>query len=300
MNPKDPNFRVDFIGIGAAKSGTTWLANNLKQHPEICFSPTKEITYFNEYLVRMPSVKNPHHSKPLEWYHHFFEAKKDKQITGEISVQYLMMSGTAQKIYNYNPNVKILVILRDPPQQVFSWYLYSIQRGVINYATLEEAIAERPDLFANTFYYQQLQPYFNLFPKKNIKVLFFKSIKEDNKSFFKEVLDFLDVGEFYPESLTKKSNETKTLHFAWLTRGIQGIRHFITKHDLEFIIPLLQKLGIIRLGTFIRDKMNVKKMKNKPQLSLELEESLRAFYTKDITKLENLLAVDLTHWKSKK
>ncbi len=300
MDVKNPNFRVDFIGIGAAKSGTTWLANNLKQHPQICFSPTKEITYFNEYLVRMPDVKNPHHSKPLSWYHHFFEAKKAGQITGEISVQYLMMPGTAQKIYNYNPNVKILVILRDPPQQVFSWYLYSIQRGVVNYATLEEAIKERPDLFANTFYYQQLKIYFDLFPKENIKVLFFKSIKENNKAFFKEVLDFLGVDEFYPESLTKKSNETKTLRFKSLTRLIQGTRHFITKHNLEFIIPLLRSIGIVQLGTFIRDKMNVKKMKEKPKLSSELEAKLRAFYQEDIEQLESLLNIDLNHWKSKK
>ncbi len=40
---------VDFIGIGAARSGTSWLTNCLRLHPDICMSEPKEIRYFNRY-----------------------------------------------------------------------------------------------------------------------------------------------------------------------------------------------------------------------------------------------------------
>ena len=39
----------DFIGIGAQKAGTTWLARNLQAHPEI-HMPRKEVHYFDRKI----------------------------------------------------------------------------------------------------------------------------------------------------------------------------------------------------------------------------------------------------------
>ncbi len=46
MKPNN-DFKIDFIGIGATKSGTTWIAQCLKEHPQICGSSIKEINFFN-------------------------------------------------------------------------------------------------------------------------------------------------------------------------------------------------------------------------------------------------------------
>jgi len=47
-----------FVGIGVAKTGTTWLAEYLKSHPEVCFSPIKEMHYFDEkYFNHKQQIK---------------------------------------------------------------------------------------------------------------------------------------------------------------------------------------------------------------------------------------------------
>ena len=44
--------RIDFIGIGAPKCGTTWLSAQLAAHPQIGFAPDKEVYYFADTMMR--------------------------------------------------------------------------------------------------------------------------------------------------------------------------------------------------------------------------------------------------------
>lgn len=295
---KKEDFRLDFIGIGAAKAGTTWLCDNLALHPEIFIPKKKELVYFNPTLIRLPGTENLDHKKPIAFLHDYFEAS-EKRVNGEFSVQYIQVEGTAQKIFDYNPKAKIIAILRHPAEQVFSYWQYNIQRGVVSYKTLEAAIKGRPDLFHNTFYYRQLKPYFDLFPAENIGVFLFDDMIADRKAFFKSVTDFIGVAPYYPESLDEKSNVTQKPKSVLLNRVIQGTRHFITKNGLEGIIPILKGLGIVQLGAFVRDKANVTKVKNKPKLENDLKNDLIDYYLSDIEHLEKLIGRDLSKWKQK-
>ncbi len=291
--------KVHFIGIGAAKAGTTWLADNLRKHPEVFFPEEKELTYFNQTLLRMPGVKNPRALNGLDWYHSFFKAAASGQMWGEISVQYMAVAGTENHIYQYNPKAKIIALLRDPPKQVFSHFQYLRQRGVLKQEQLASAIEDRPDLLASTHYYRQLLPYFQLFPKENILVILFEDMIKNKKKYYHQVTEFLGLSEFYPEGLEAKSNETKAAKLGGLTYLIQNTRQFITRNGLEFIIPFLRAIGVVQLGTLIRDKWNVKKIDDKPKLDPVLEQEMRAFYLEDILALEKLIDRDLSHWKPK-
>ena len=63
------NFNITFIGIGAHKSGTTWLANCLREHPEICFANKKEVLYFNKLANPLLSkTLNIKYNWGLSWY----------------------------------------------------------------------------------------------------------------------------------------------------------------------------------------------------------------------------------------
>ncbi len=290
------SFKLDFIGIGAAKSGTTWLADKLREHPQIFIPELKELVYFNAYLSRMPGTKNPEFEKPLDWYHDFFKESKEGMVNGEISVEYLINENTAQSIYEYNPNVKILAILRYPPKQLYSLYLYLVQRGVLNYPSFEKAIEKRPDLFLEYHYHRHLSRFYNIFPAENIKVLLFDELKKDNQAFYKEVLDFLGVDEIYPESLNSKSNETKEPRVKWLNYMIQNTRQFITRYRMEWLLPVLRYSGILPLGMLIRDKLNVKKMTKKEPLQASTEAFLKQHYLEDIKLLEGLIDKDLSAW----
>jgi hypothetical protein len=55
MRYRDLTF-PDFLGIGAQRAGTTWLSENLRQHPQIWMPPKKELHYFNRFYSSAPSL----------------------------------------------------------------------------------------------------------------------------------------------------------------------------------------------------------------------------------------------------
>lgn len=292
-----PDFRLDFIGIGAAKSGTTWLADQLRSHQNVFIPEKKELVYFNDYLRLLPGTQNPDRSKSLEWYHAFFKESAAGQLNGEISVEYLLDKGAPKNIYNYNPNAKILVILRKHPDQLFSLYQYMSSRGVFHFKDFETAIEKRSDLFMNYYFADFIERYLQIFPKKQVGIYFFDDIIQQPEQLFSELCEFLEIPNQTPESLHQKSNKTKEARVPIVNHVIQKTRHFITANGLEFIIPVLKKTGIISLGSYIRDSLNVQEQTVKPKLSESTREKLKQHYQQDVLKLEQLSGRRLDSWK---
>lgn len=88
MTPTNNNFQVDFIGIGAEKAGTSWVAKCLAQHPEVYIPDKKEMFFFNEYDPHYLKYQNRKYHRGLEWYaKQFPELERDKKI-GEFTSTY--------------------------------------------------------------------------------------------------------------------------------------------------------------------------------------------------------------------
>lgn len=155
----------DFIGIGAQKAGTTWLARNLEPHPEI-HMPRKEIHYFDRKMRdrsnvvtrffgktrndeqwrrqvrRIPSkvMKNPslqelrwnyrYYLRPYDdrWYAQIFEPKKGK-VSGEITPAYSALdSEKVAHVYGLMPDAKIIFMMRNPIERVWSHTVMSFDK----------------------------------------------------------------------------------------------------------------------------------------------------------------------------
>ena len=295
-NYLDKDFRVDFIGLGAAKCGSTWLADCLRQHPDIYMSETKELMYFNSYLQTYEKIDNYRYGKPLKWYHDFFKNAKTNQVKGEITPMYLICEGSVHEIYKYNPNVKLFAILRNPVDKSYSHYLYYRQRGYIDSPTFREAIKDEPSVLDNSLYFEQLKPYFELFPRENIKIVFYEDLKKDNKALLADIEHFLGVKTFYPESIEKRSNATGEPRLRFVNKMLMRIRAFIHSNNLQAVLPILRKTGIVPLAEYIRDHLNAKKM-DKKAIEPALREELKAYFREDVSNLEKLLETDLSHWK---
>src|SRR3954453_9519065 len=52
-----------FLGIGAPRTGTTWLHSNLRRHPEIWMTPVKEVHYFDKRHLKRS--ENPYYRNHL-------------------------------------------------------------------------------------------------------------------------------------------------------------------------------------------------------------------------------------------
>lgn len=117
----------DFLIIGVQKGGTTSLYHYLIQHPDVFSATTKEIEYFSKYSYR-----------GLWWYRSFFPSclakwfrkmRGRKFITGEASTSYSFFPGVAERVKKALPNVKVIVLLRDPVDRAYSQYNHQKRKG---------------------------------------------------------------------------------------------------------------------------------------------------------------------------
>ncbi|MCB0382385.1 MAG: sulfotransferase, partial [Psychroserpens sp.] len=145
---------VNFLLIGAAKSATTSLSNALSQHPDICFSNPKEPEFF---------CKDNWRDK-IENYHSLFKQKSVK-LYGEGSTNYSKFphynKNIHKDIFDYNPNMKIIYMMRHPIDRIVSHYIHSYNRGheSINDINIEELTTDPWFVPEATTLYDQLQAF---------------------------------------------------------------------------------------------------------------------------------------------
>ncbi|MBX9850835.1 MAG: sulfotransferase domain-containing protein [Cytophagaceae bacterium] len=114
--------KVNVLIIGAGRSGTTSLYHYMKDHNDICFSSIKEVHFF--------SIKDLY-KRGEEYYHYFFN-NPGKKILASADTYLLVDKKAPKKIFSYNPEMKIVVLLRDPVDRAYSSYQYSINNGYEN------------------------------------------------------------------------------------------------------------------------------------------------------------------------
>src|SRR5688572_30664430 len=101
----------NFVGIGAPKSATTWLSEVLRKHPDVFVAHGKELVYFS-------SQKK--FSRGEQWYLSHFTGVTTQTAVGEFSVSYLGGGRvTAERIHAFNPDMKLIAVLRDPVARSF-------------------------------------------------------------------------------------------------------------------------------------------------------------------------------------
>ena len=122
---------LNFIIIGTQKAGTTWLSRRLNEHPEI-FLPPNELHYFD---------LDQNYKKGLDWYRKQFNDKpKDAKSVGEKTPDYLWTNrphqnkiNIAERIHQLDPDLKLIIILRNPVKRAISAYNHFLRNGWINF-----------------------------------------------------------------------------------------------------------------------------------------------------------------------
>lgn len=99
------------IYAGMPRSGSTTLYHNLKKHPDVCVPFRKETFYFtfNYY-------------KGIQWYNSLYDDAKPAQICFDISPDYFYDEETIKRILDFNPDVKVILGIRDPIEWILSLY----------------------------------------------------------------------------------------------------------------------------------------------------------------------------------
>jgi hypothetical protein len=117
---------LDFLGIGAQKTGTTWLCEALAAHPAVRFPAGKEVHFWDW-----------HRAKGVDWYRGLFADSPPGVKSGEITPAYALLPADAiREIRSLNPALRVLYTLRNPIERAWSAALMVMQRGGM---TIDEA-----------------------------------------------------------------------------------------------------------------------------------------------------------------
>lgn len=114
--------RVNFLIIGAQKAGTTALASQLKTQPDVLFASRKEVFYFTKwkFFGRQAQVEQAE-----RWYHQHFDWANPAPLVGEATPMYLSQPWAPQRVKRYNPQMKLVAILRHPLHRAVSaWNMF--------------------------------------------------------------------------------------------------------------------------------------------------------------------------------
>ena len=285
--------KVDFFIVGAPKAGTTSLYHYLSEHPQVEMSSQKEPDYFSDKAIHeqgMYYAKN--RVDTLDKYESLF-VQKESVVYGEASVSYLFYENVAEDIKKYNPNAKIIIMLRDPIERAFSHYLMDYRLGLIS-DSFENVLAKKSKhKNAHLFYQQyievskyakQIQRYLDFFEKENILFIDYEDFKKNVSKTVGKVYDFLSISTEFTADINTKYN-TFTMP---KNKGIRFIYSFVfLRKILTFLFPIYLVKNI-RVLLFKTDK--------KPELLMETRSQLRIIFNDDIKKLEVVLAKNYSKW----
>ncbi|HEY8007896.1 MAG TPA: sulfotransferase [Methylocella sp.] len=172
MVTNKPNLFV----IGAMKSGTTYLTKLLNSHPSIFMSNPEEPSFFVDpaQLRKIwPDMWDGGYWKSEENYLNLFQTTKNAIIFGESSTNYTkqpLVKGVPEKIRKFNPESRLIYIMRDPIQRTISHYWHRV-RWEGEWRPILDAIKEEPQYCDVSNYAMQLTPFIELFGRKRINVL---------------------------------------------------------------------------------------------------------------------------------
>jgi hypothetical protein len=291
--------KPDFFIAGALKSGTTSMHNYLKQHPSIFMPAKTEIFHFATDLLPPDDT-----ALDDDWYQSNFEDAEEGQIIGEKSAIYLLSDVAAQNVKDFNPDAKIIIILRNPVDFMFSLHAQTLYGGHEDIADFAEALAAEPErreggrpvetgLFRvqrlNWYKYAahfspQVERFYDVFGKESVKVIIFDDFKNNTPQVYAETCEFLGVdSSFEPEYTVKNPRqEFRSRALRDFTRKPPSWMNTDNSRLSRFVIKRVRHWNTITVEKAVMD----------PDLRKRLVEEFKP----EVNRLGQLLERDLSHW----
>jgi hypothetical protein len=203
----------DFIVIGVQRGGTTSLYNYLARHPHVIPSFMKETHFFDNFYDR-----------GMMWYRAQFPCtmrgniavprRDGRWITGEATPYYMFYHHAPKRILACVPNVKLIVLLRNPVDRAYSHYHHEVKMGTEQLSfeaalqreekelSSEERKIQQDESYRSFFhqhytymsrgiYVDQLVRWSALFDSEQILVLKSESFYHNPEAVLHQVTDFL-------------------------------------------------------------------------------------------------------------
>ena len=284
--------KVDFFIVGAPKAGTTSLYKYLNQHQDVVMSSVKEPNYFsNEELESQDLYYASKNITDEKDYHSLFQANGEKKKLGEASVSYLFYPKVSKRIFTYNKDAKIIIILRNPVDRAYSHYKMDFRLGFVK-RDFEDLVLnnnKEGSLFYQQYidlglYHQQVKSYIDEFGSTNVCVMFYEDLKKDRATFVNNIFSFLNLKSDSNINFNLKYNKSKlpSNNFMRYLYSISLVRKTASFLFNERLINFINK-------NFFRE--------SNQEIESKVRHKLNQVFLNDIFMLEKLLNKDLSSWK---
>jgi len=236
----------DFLIIGTQKGGTTSLYRYLSRHPNI--KPNyvvKELSFFDQYYQR-----------GIPWYKSHFPKRKENYLYFEATTHYIFHPHTPKRIKKHLPNIKIIVLLRDPIFRAFSSYQHQVRAGreALSFdeaIRLEEdrikdeelKIVKNEDYYSYNFqhfsylergmYAKQIKNWLHYFPMNQFIFLKSEDFYSNTRNSLEKVCNFLDIESI--EFDVKRKYNSVSYDEKMSPKTIQYLKDHFYKSNLELI-----------------------------------------------------------------
>ena len=201
----------NFIVIGVKRCGTTTLYEQLSEHPCIEKSAHDNLGFFNNNF-----------ELGMNWYKSHFvtnfrkkeiERKYGKFATYDVTSSYIQKKKTAQNIFKTLPNVKLILILRNPTDRAYSEYNQNIidenesrdfteliKQEINEIQNMEngnlEFSSDKINLVKKGIYEKQISPWLEIFPRKQILIISTEEFGEKTTETYDKIFRFLELPEY--------------------------------------------------------------------------------------------------------
>lgn len=306
---KKPNFFI----VGAPKCGTTSMSTYLSQHPEI-FIAEKDLHFFASDLIHpWRDIE-----KPEEKYISYFANAGDEKRLGDASVWCLYSKTAAYSIKEFCPSAKIIIMLRNPIDMLYSYYNFFYRLGKEDISDFKAALEAEPErkrgkrlpqwLYNNDvgeffpieglFYREvvkytlQVQRYFDCFGRDNVRVIIFDDFKTNTTESYRQTLAFLGVNEnFQPEFQVNNPGKQRRVRSQTL-RNI--VKNPVSIWLVKTLIPRPGEGYLSKLLTLWYNLNN--HYEPISPMNEKLKNQLKNEFIPEVEALSELLNRDLTIW----
>ncbi|MCS3628953.1 hypothetical protein GGP53_002832 [Salinibacter ruber] len=280
-----------FLLGGAPKAGTTSLYEYLSQHPDICMSARKETGVFME-----------NYDKGLQWLSEtHYRHCSDERAVGEASAGVMQIPECAGRIHNTLPNVRLIFVLRDPVERIFSHYWFLRGVGGLNEwediddtVSFSELIRAEGTEWRRThidlgMYHKHLTRFAEYFEREQMLILLFGDLKEDPSSVMERIFRFVGVDPSFEPDL-EVHNPSRSPRFKRLHRIATSVWSKVRQH---LDIYLVNKTRSVRRTV----KQMLTEESDRGGIPSEDKKYLREIYAEPNRRLEEWLGEDLSHWR---
>jgi len=286
---KWPNFFI----VGAPKAGTTSLYEYLRKIPAVYMSVIKEPHFFSS--KKIPNNFSRKIIRDKTKYLELFKDATNEVAIGEASPDYLSDPEVPILIHNTILNAKIIILLRDPVERLYSSYLMLKKVGWLKksfwdeikicYNNKNDKTKRHLELHYG-IYSESLKRYLDIFGQEKVKIIIFEEFIINPKETVQDILSFLDV-----DYKIKEFNAEQFNPFAF-SRG-SGAKSILRSQKISAIADFFMSPSTKRN---LKNKILLKEG-SKPSLELEAKEFLINYYQEDVKKISTILGRKLP-WKN--